>query len=242
MIVKKIEREQTLTEKTYRTLLGLIEEVGEEGDHRLPSEEELSDSLGVSRAVVREACNRLNAEGYLTKTERGTVVHPSLFSLRNRIDIEADFYKLVAKNYDRVELKITGVGVIPREKAVVHAWGEEDKEVFTMTWTYFGDGKPVIHGAFEISLEKFKKMPEPDFYTPDLPTFAARYLKTRFSFCVMQIKARLDEETAAFFKVPAESCLQCWDEVLMGADDKPLGYNKFYLHPEESVMTIVVKF
>ncbi|MGE5601417.1 MAG: GntR family transcriptional regulator [Nitrososphaerales archaeon] len=74
--VEPLERE-TLAEQAVRSLKRHILAERLRAGTRLPSERELSESLGVSRNVVREALRALVAEGYVSKEAgRGAFVRP----------------------------------------------------------------------------------------------------------------------------------------------------------------------
>ena len=86
----KIERGKTLAEQAYEALCEQIKTI-QPGNNRLPSEEELAREYGVSRAIIREACNKLIAEGYVSKAPgKGMLAHPSAFAMQNRIDKISD--------------------------------------------------------------------------------------------------------------------------------------------------------
>lgn len=69
------KKESTLVETTQQQILDYITQGGYQSNLVLPKENELADTLGVSRVVVREALSRLRALGFLeTKKKKGTVL------------------------------------------------------------------------------------------------------------------------------------------------------------------------
>lgn len=243
MASHKIKRGKTLSEQAYKLLCQRIRTM-QPGDNRLPSEEELSREYGVSRAIIREACNQLTAEGYVSKTPgRGMLAHPSAFAMKNRIDRISDFRRLLTQNFEHVTLEISRVGILQTPRMVgAHPWKYEDGEIFGMDWTYLANGKRVIHGSFELPVSVFSALPPADFHVRDLPEFSRRYLKAPISYCAMYIKCGFSPETAQMFGVEETRPLQCWDETLFDVEDHPIGYSTFYLHPDEVVMSVLTKF
>lgn len=239
----KIERGKTLAEQVYGALCERIRTMPA-GDNRLPSEEDLSREYGVSRAVIREACKELIAQGYVNKgAGRGMMAHPSAFAMENRVDQNSDFRSLLAQKYQQVDLEITNIGVLtePRMEGA-HPWKYEDGEIYAMDWTYLGDGKRVIHGKFEFPVSVFKKLPPKDFWVSDLPEFSERFMKTAISYCAMYVKCGFNAEAARMFDVGEERPIQCWEETLFDIEDQPVGYSTFFLHPDEVVMSVLTKF
>lgn len=243
MPTNKIERGKTLSAQAYEVLCQRIQTMAP-GSNRLPSEEELSMEYGVSRATIREACNRLIAEGYVTKVPgRGMLAHPSAFAMKNRIDRISDFRLLLAQRYEQVDLEISRVGILKGPQMVgAHPWKYEDGEIFGMAWTYLGNGKRVIHGLFELPVSVFSTMPPKDFYVRDLPEFSQLYLKVPMSYCAMYVKCGFNAEAAQLFGVDEKRPLQCWDETLFNVEDYPIGYSTFFLHPDEVIMSVLTKF
>jgi DNA-binding FadR family transcriptional regulator len=74
-------REETLTEQTEKKLLEYIGKQKFKVGEALPTEDEFTGLLGVSRVVVREALSRLRTLGVIeTRRKRGTVLKsPDLF-------------------------------------------------------------------------------------------------------------------------------------------------------------------
>lgn len=163
--------------------------------------------------------------------------------MKNRIDLISDLKKLLLQNYDDVGLSIQDVYVIKEPlEGMLHPWGPEDGDIFYMTGVYYGGGKPVIYGPFEIPVSEFRELLPPDFSVQDLPEFCRLYLKRSLAFCAMFINYGLDPAIAQIFGVEEARPIQRWHETLVGTDDCPIGYSTFYLHPDEVVMPVLTKF
>ncbi len=240
----KIERGKTLSEQAYEILCQRIQNMGP-GDNRLPSEEDLAKEYGVSRATIREACNQLSSEGYVTKpaSGRGMLAHPSAYAMRNRIDKISDFHQLLAQTFAKVELVVSNVRILETPGMTgAHPRQYEDGPILRMDWTYWGDGRPVIHGPFEMPVSVFRELPEDGFTVGDFTEFSRRYLKVPLSYGAMYVKCGFNAEVARMFGVAEDRPMQCWDETLFDIEDRPVGYNTFYLHPDEVIMSVLTKF
>ncbi|MEM1484231.1 GntR family transcriptional regulator [Oscillospiraceae bacterium PP1C4] len=63
---------------------------------RLPSEVELSERLGVSRTVIRDALSDLEREGLIERIRGiGTVINRDIVNLKNRLDLKLEYYELI---------------------------------------------------------------------------------------------------------------------------------------------------
>jgi len=77
------KKELSLVETVQQQILNYVTKDGYEDNRVLPKENELAETLGVSRVVVREALSRLRALGFIkTKRKKGTVLtSPKLFGV-----------------------------------------------------------------------------------------------------------------------------------------------------------------
>ncbi|MDH8700887.1 GntR family transcriptional repressor for pyruvate dehydrogenase complex [Dysgonomonadaceae bacterium PH5-43] len=80
---RKVVKEPTLVETTQQRILEYISKDGYQVNQVLPKENELAESLNVSRVVIREALSRLRVLGFIeTKRKKGTIlISPQPFSL-----------------------------------------------------------------------------------------------------------------------------------------------------------------
>ncbi len=84
-IVERIDQECniSLVEQTQKDILKYISDHDYKLNSVLPKEQELADTLGVSRVIVREALSSLRALGFIeTKRKKGTVlIAPKIFNV-----------------------------------------------------------------------------------------------------------------------------------------------------------------
>ncbi len=79
---------------------------------RLPPEVELSEQLGVSRTVIRDALSNIEREGYIERTRGvGTVINHRIVNLETRLDLKQEYNELVVNssypsNTDSVQLRL----------------------------------------------------------------------------------------------------------------------------------------
>lgn len=81
----------TLADQVYRVVVRYLLRTGADAGSRLPSERRFSEMLEVSRTVVRDALDRLAAEGYVEKRAGAGVVlvrRPPPFDLENGLELD----------------------------------------------------------------------------------------------------------------------------------------------------------
>jgi len=63
---------------------------------KLPAEVELSEQLGVSRTVIRDALSDIEREGFIERTRGvGTVINRNIVNLTNRLDLKLEYNELI---------------------------------------------------------------------------------------------------------------------------------------------------
>ncbi|MHB8927685.1 MAG: GntR family transcriptional regulator [Bacillota bacterium] len=122
----------------------------------LPSEDQLSRMLGVSRATVREALARLTREGVVTKKQGiGNFIHRSALRAKMRTDLYADFVELLESAGHAVEV----VGTEPRSVAAgpetaARLGIEAGDRLWAFDRLYLADGRPAIWANISLRADR----------------------------------------------------------------------------------------
>lgn len=135
--------------KTKVALLHLISQNVEQGIERLPTEDELSKQLGVSRVLLRDVLGELQARGYIArKRGKGTVINTPVCLAQPRIDEEISFIELIRSKGMSPTVKlledrwVSGAESGLPEDAEIRQDGEQ---LLMEERLFFGDGVPLIH-------------------------------------------------------------------------------------------------
>lgn len=102
----------TLADQVYQVLVRYILRTGAEVGSRLPSERRFSEMLEVSRTVVRDALDRLVAEGYVEKRVGSGVIlvqRPRSFELDGGLELDDIHATLEDLYYARIALEVGAV-------------------------------------------------------------------------------------------------------------------------------------
>ena len=142
------EKLSRLWNQTYQVLLNKIRTM-KPGENRMEPEEELTRSLSVSRATVREAMQSLVREGYITRRHgKGNFAHPSVMGLRHRIDLTADFLQLIRTAGEEPVCRNLRCGYAPTR--IHYAWRGE-------SWDILSSGGDVTEAEFRAFWRHFDR-------------------------------------------------------------------------------------
>ena len=137
---------------------------------RLPAEVELSETLGVSRTVVRDALSELEREGFIERVRGiGTMVIRDVVALNNRLDQKLEFYSMIESrgmtpHSDHVQLARQEA-----DEALAKSLGVRPGDmVLHVRKRVFADATPVIFSDDVLPLPLFgsRRLEDVDFSAP----------------------------------------------------------------------------
>ena len=114
---------------------------------RLPSEVELSERLGVSRTVIRDALADLEREGLIDRVRGiGTVINRDIVNLPTRLDLKLEYYEFIrAAGYtpsaDNILVRLEPASADLAERLQV----DEGAELIIYEKRVLASGTPVIY-------------------------------------------------------------------------------------------------
>lgn len=110
----KRTRNEELSHKTKRALLDIIVNHGDEGKpFKLPNEDDLSHSLGVSRNVLRDALLSLEEIGVVTRRKSiGTIANPQIARENGRLDINPELVQMMEDEGYEVRIETQCLGFV----------------------------------------------------------------------------------------------------------------------------------
>lgn len=232
----------SLTDQAYTAIKKMVAEMTP-GNTRLPPEADLAQMMGISRQTVREALKRLINDGYITSAHgKGTFGHPTVIHTPNRIDLNTDFMKLLVASHKNAHLRVEQLGVMESSTSYCKYMQRETEEVFAMNWYYSADDLPMLYGAFEFPTRVLKVMPKEGDKFHNLTQFSAKYMTQTISYATMILRCKVYEPAAVWMGLPPETALLSWKEILWTMEDEPIGFSRFYVHPDNLPMSVVASF
>ena len=212
------------------------------GNNRLPSEEELSRTLGVSRATVREAMQELVRQGYVTRRHgKGNFGHPSVAGLGQRMDLTMDFLELFGTEARPVDCVPLESGPAQASSAMQARYPQSCETVFAQTWRYTLGEDPIILCRVEtpaLLLPADPPLPDRCRLIPWLAQLGGRDV----AYYACHMGCRSDAEAArALGLAPGTALLNC-QEILYDIQDEPVSFCDLYFHPDHTDLSMVLRF
>lgn len=189
----RIQRPKPIVEQVNDILRQQIRDREYPPGSRLPSESELAQALGVSRATVRTVLAKLAADGLiLRKQGDGTYVNERLDELDGRYGGMWDFSRLIQNNGYQPTIQTIAIetrNASSREAELLAL--DEDTAVLSLTRLFFADDKPAILAANAIPVSIIEA--ETDTYDGQLPIhkFLREYCFQEIAYVVSEIEAAL---------------------------------------------------
>ena len=113
IIIKRVDNEE-LSHKTKRALIDIIcQNTDSDAPFKLPNEDNLSQSLGVSRNVLRDALMSLEEIGVVTRRRSiGTIANPKIAREHGRLDINPELMRMIREDGYTVRVETLRLGFV----------------------------------------------------------------------------------------------------------------------------------
>jgi len=233
---------ESLANQAYAQIESMVRKMSP-ANNKLPSEDELAQMMGVSRPTIREALKRLTRYGYITSSHgRGTYGHPAVFNVKNRIDLHTNFSELLESQYKDVKVDVENLGIVDSSESYSKYTGHAPEQVYSTIWRYSADGMPMIHGSFEFPLHIFHTLPDPKDSVHDLKLFSIKYLFQPIAYVSMTLRCKKYAPAARWLDLPEDTAMLSWKEIIWNIEDFPVGFARFYVHPDNLQMSVVAHF
>ena len=199
---------------------------------KLPSELELSQQLGVSRTVVRDALSQLEREGLIERVRGvGTVINRDIVRLENRLDLKFEYNKLICNMgktpaVDSVTLHIAKADELIASKLDINL----DDDVIRCEKRILASGVPAIYSIDYLAHEHLDKHSYLDINW-SLPIFDVLE-----EHCGLFIQTSISEVTPVMgpekirrlLEVPPDAALLKITECSLIRHNKPVLYSEEY--------------
>lgn len=220
-----IQRPKPIVDQVVDILRGRIQDRVYPAGHRMPSESELAQELGVSRTTVRTVLAKFAAEGLiLRKQGDGTYVNERIEEIDTPYGGVRDFSELIKGNGYTPSIETQSVErrlITPDEASELET--SQENAVVAMSRLFFADGQPVIH-ATNILPASLIKVPldELEANTP-IHQILRTYCYEQVGYVVSDIEATLVPSTLQSKLACAENTpLLLIKEIFYNKDHKPL--------------------
>lgn len=225
------------------TIMKMLREPDRFKDSKLPSEDELSRIVGFSVGTVREALRMMEMEGVISKKHgRGNFIHQSALDLEMRIDLIADFSKLLSDSGYEASISRNGYTFRSPNRDEVESFGM-DEEILSFDQIYLADGKNAIFTRnlvprrfLTAELNELKK-------DNSLMELLWIHCHEKISNSVEKIIPRFsNQEEMKIFCLEKETAIITLDEIFYSYKDTAIGYACVSFNPEIMKLNMLRKW
>ncbi len=210
---------------------------------RLPNEEELSESLGVSRTTLREALQGLAEEGLILRRHgHGTFVNQRPLQLKNSLDLNFGVTDLIRATGHTPGTRDVVVHTQPARQYVASRLGiAPEDEVLSIERVRLADSRPVIFSIdiLPMALLETLTYEVTELYTGSLYQFLAQRAGLTIHHGIAQIQPLVAEAwLARKLDLSPGALLLYLEQVDYTPDQKPVLFSQEYHVPNAFEFTI----
>lgn len=206
-----------LSSKAYDILLDSLQNGMFNNTDKLPSEEELSKMLGISRTVLRDTLSLLEMHGFITRRRGlGTIINKHILKSITRLDIREEFFDEITKagyvpSYGYINIKTEyATEDIARNLNI-----DKNEEIIAIEKLILANGQPAIY-----CIDHFAKklIMNPNYNIDELKipiySFLASQCNTVIETSLTRlIPISLNEKMSKIFNVPLATAFFHLDEI-----------------------------
>ena len=208
----------------------------------LPSENEISQSLGVSRLTLREAIIILEKEGVVSRIQgKGTLVNTFVTKLDNRVDTGNNIEDILKKYGYDIKFEVLSVEYkIASEYEQIEMGINDTDEVLVIEKVLYANDKSVAIYVDRIPKKYLKTFNfEKDYFNLAILKIIDEIIELKISHDVIKIKAvACDKRRAKLFSIKENTPLISFDILEYNRDGLVVMYNTEYYTGEFVDFTI----
>jgi len=199
----------------------------------LPSEDVLAKKLDVSRTALRDGLSLLESQLIITRKRGiGTIINRDILALKNRLDLETDFFNYIKNAGYKPAIKtvkITEEKLKLKNAKKMHM--KEGAELLKVEKLLAGDDFPLIYCANYIPkyLIKDKTYDKKYFHKYLIFDFLRKYCQKEVHYEVSLINPIIfDEEQLKIFEIDPEQTQSAllFSEISYDINNKPIMFSK----------------
>ncbi len=233
---------ENLRQQAYQALLEEISAM-RPGENRLPSEEELSRSLQISRTTIREVMQLLVGSSYVTRRHgKGNFGHPSATRLPRRIDLSSDFLELLSAPGQPASCQVLHSGFAQPSPAMQKRFPACPAQVYSQDWLYHSGEKPMIFCQISVPQPLLSQPPAPAVHPQRFCDWLAGYCKADAAYYTVHLGCQKSEDAARAFGTPVSFVLPNWQEIVYDIYDMPIAFCDLFFHPENAEISMAMRF
>jgi GntR family transcriptional regulator len=207
-------------------------------EETLPSEEQLSVSMGVSKHTVREALTELTSLSYISKRHGvGNIMMRSVLDTQFRIDANMNFIQLLSSagykaSLEQMNFRVENIELLQFPKQTYYAYDE----------IMYADASPATEHSIYIPTNIFNNQnaitecPEESLFD-----FFSKHRITVLHSIVEFVPEISDQKTIELFGLLEPRAINTWKEIIYDINDRPICCTKIKFNPRIFPLRMVRK-
>jgi DNA-binding GntR family transcriptional regulator len=189
-------RTKSIAEQVEELLRGRIRDGFYVSGSRMPSESELSDEFGVSRATLRTVLAKLAVNGLiLRKQGDGTYVNARIREINAHLGNLWEFVRIIEANGYKPTIKPLAIERKPASDTEAASLAiEAGDELLSLTRLFYADEQPVILAKNVIPFSFFREPVEQIDGQLHIREILGRYCSQKIAFAITDIRSALISE------------------------------------------------
>lgn len=222
---------------TYRAVKSelrmLIASFVADGHERLPSEEDLSAELEVSRATIRSALLSLQKDGVIQRVHgRGTFINRHALGIRANISQDRPFADLLAELGHDVVVRTDGISIERLAPRVRELTGGRDARACVIRRVFEASGKPAVFAVDFVPLGLLERQNVDGLDgQKSIFDFIRRYTRRQVRYSVAEIVPLLPpKEVVRSLGVSEGNALILLEHTHIDDSDEPVAFTRAYVN------------
>jgi len=205
-------------------------------DGRLPSEPDLAQLLGASRATVRQALSSLALEGLIVRKHGiGTFVNDYILNIPTRLEEVWDFAEMIRLSGHSPGIRHLALSLGPVSATVAQKLALEPKsaELLTTANILLADDIPVIYCVDMIPANLVSQAYRDEELHGPVYTFLERRCNQRLDHNIAQVLPVVaDNRLSELLQCPLGAPLHYFEEIGFNGNGVPIIYSEEYYRPD----------
>ena len=200
---------------------------------RLPSETELSEELGVSRATIRTVFARMAVEGLiLRKQGDGTYVNRHIRAINTHSGGIWDFARLIASSGYEPAIQPVSQSIRPAQEHEADLLAvEPGEQLLSIVRLFSADGAPAILAQNVVPLQLIKETPDQIDGRLQIGDLLERYCHQKIAYTLTDISSiAATPEAVEYLNVPAGSPLLVLKVTFYNRNNHPIVHGRSYFN------------
>ena len=225
--ITRMDSEQ-LSYKTKMALIDIIRINGTDGrPFKLPNEDELSQRLGVSRNVLRDALMSLEEMGIVTRRRsKGTMANPKIATAAGRLDTNPELFHMIEEAGYRPRVEAVRMGFVFEPDPAL-----EGEFYLNVEKLFYADDLPAAYCADHISGKYANVSSELALELRELShyKFIERHCRVSMAYTMAHIDAALPEPwLAEQLQIPAAEPVLLMDDYAYSYDHELVAHSTIW--------------